>query len=137
MTNRITWHRIRRKVILDYGWWKLDDRLKLSLLLDFYGKMLTNRQYEMLDMHYNLDYSLSEIALEYNITRQGAFDNIRRGRATLIELEDKLKLCSRFYENMQVSERVLEYLAKIDRDGLDEESRQYLDKIKQEVDKLS
>lgn len=115
----------------------MDDRLKLGLLLDFYGNMLTSRQYEMLDMHYNLDYSLAEIASEYNITRQGAFDNIRRGRATLIELEDKLKLCSRFYENMQVAKRVSEYLSKIDRNALDEESRQYLDKIGQELNKLS
>lgn len=115
----------------------MDDRLKMSLLLDFYGNMLTSRQYEMLDMHYNMDYSLAEIAFGYDITRQGVFDNIRRGRTTLVELEDKLKLCSRFYGNMQVIKRVLEYLARVDRSRLDERSRQYLDKIKQELDKLS
>ena len=115
----------------------MDDRVKISLLLDFYGNMLTSRQYEMLDMHYNLDYSLAEIASEYNITRQGAFDNIRRGRTTLVELEEKLKLCNRFYENMQVVKRIKEYLAEINRDKLDENSRQYLDRIKKEVDKFS
>lgn len=115
----------------------MDDRLKISLLLDFYGNMLTSKQYKMLDMHYNLDYSLAEIASEYNITRQGAFDNIRRGRMTLVELESKLNLCSRFYENMQVANKVLEYLDKIDRSALDVESRGYLDKIKQEVEKFS
>ena len=115
----------------------MEDRVKISLLLDFYGSMLTSRQYEMLDMHYNLDYSLAEIASEYKITRQGAFDNIRRGRTTLVELESKLKLCSRFYENIEIVKKIKEYLAKIDQDGLNEESRQYLDKIKQEIDKFS
>lgn len=114
----------------------MDDRLKLSLLLEFYGSMLTSRQQEMMDLHYNLDYSLAEIASLYDITRQGVFDNIRRGKTTLFELEGKLNLCSRFYENMTVAKRVLTYLDKINRYVLDEDSRVCLDKIKEEVTKL-
>lgn len=115
----------------------MDDGLKLSLLLEFYGSMLTSRQQEMMNLHYNLDYSLAEIASLYKITRQGVFDNIRRGKATLLELENKLNLCGRFYENMKVIKMVLIYLDKIKKDELDEVSREYLDKVKEELIKLS
>ncbi|MBP5426930.1 MAG: hypothetical protein J6Y29_03430 [Clostridiales bacterium] len=115
----------------------MDDRLKISLLLEFYGNLLTKKQCEMLSLHYNMDYSLAEIADEYHITRQGAFDNIRRGRQSLLELEDKLKLCGKFENNIKAAKRVLEYLEKIDKSKLDDVSVEYLDKIAKEVTKLS
>ena len=49
----------------------MQDVLRITLLLDFYGKLLTRRQYDIMDLHYNGDYSLGEIADHLNITRQG------------------------------------------------------------------
>ena len=40
----------------------MDNVYKMSMLLDFYGQMLTKRQYEIMDLHFNSDYSLGEIA---------------------------------------------------------------------------
>ena len=111
----------------------MDDRLKITLLLDFYGGLLTKKQFEMLDLHYNNDYSLAEVASEYNITRQGAFDNIKRGKASLFELEDKLKLVEKFTEQKRKAKLVLEYMQKLDTSRLDEESIKYLDKIKDQI----
>ena len=111
----------------------MDDRLKITLLLDFYGGLLTKKQFEMLDLHYNNDYSLAEVASEYNITRQGAFDNIKRGKASLFELEDKLKLVEKFTSQKRKAKLVLEYMQKLDTSRLDEESMKYLDKIKEEI----
>ncbi len=66
--------------------------LKFSLLLDIYGGMLTDKQREMLDFYYNEDLSLSEIAANAGISRQGVRDSIKRGEQALIELDDKIGL---------------------------------------------
>jgi predicted DNA-binding protein YlxM (UPF0122 family) len=73
-----------------------------SVLLEIYGGLLTEKQREALEMHLNLDYSLSEIAENQGISRQAALDSIKRGIVHLNELESKLKLYGRFSRSMQV-----------------------------------
>lgn len=75
-----------------------DSRLMNSMLLDFYGELLTDKQRECFDLHYNEDLSLSEIAEQSGISRQGVWDNIRRAEAALQEIEDKTGLIGRFTE---------------------------------------
>ena len=75
-----------------------DSRLMRSMLLDFYGGLLTEKQRECYDLHYNEDLSLSEIAEQSGISRQGVWDNIRRAEAALQELEDKTGLVRRVME---------------------------------------
>ena len=70
--------------------------LKISYLLDFYGDMLTQAQYDAVDAYYNQDLSLSEIAADRNISRQGARDAIKRAEQQLFEMEDRLELAKRF-----------------------------------------
>ena len=73
-----------------------DGRLMRSMLLDFYGELLTERQRECYDLHYNDDLSLAEIAEQSGVSRQCVWDNIRRADAALAEFEDKTKLAARF-----------------------------------------
>lgn len=70
---------------------------RMSLLYDFYGDMLTDRQKEFYDLYYNEDLSLAEIAENYGITRQGVRDVIVRAEAILTELEDKTGIIRRFH----------------------------------------
>ena len=70
---------------------------RMALLYDFYGDMLTDRQKEFYDLYYNEDLSLSEIAENYSISRQGVRDVIVRAEATLTELEDKTGIIRRFH----------------------------------------
>ena len=70
--------------------------LEISLLLDFYGEMLTAKQRDFLDLYYNEDLSLSEIAENEGITRQGVRDSIKRAEAQLFDMESKLHLSQRF-----------------------------------------
>jgi hypothetical protein len=70
----------------------MQDTFKISMLLDFYGKLITARQYEIISMYFNEDYSLGEIAERLNISRQGVYDNIRRGSTILNDFENKLGL---------------------------------------------
>ena len=70
--------------------------LKIGVLMDFYGQLLTDKQYDALDMYYNQDLSLAEIGEENSISRQGARDFIKRGEKQLTEYEEKLGLVKRF-----------------------------------------
>lgn len=70
--------------------------LNINILMDFYGQLLSDRQYEMLEMYYNQDLSLGEIAEEVSISRQGVRDLVKRGERQLVEFEEKLGLAERF-----------------------------------------
>ena len=72
--------------------------LHITFLLDFYGEMLTEKQRSFLDYYYNDDLSLSEIAENEGITRQGVRDAIKRAEAQLFDMENKLGLVARFEE---------------------------------------
>lgn len=69
--------------------------LIFSVLLDYYGAVLTEKQRTVLDEYYNDDLSLAEIAENYGITRQGVRDAIKHGEATLTEMESKLGMARR------------------------------------------
>ena len=66
--------------------------LEFSFLLDIYGKLLTDKQFDVMDLYYNDDLSLSEIAQQYNISRQGVHDSIKRGEELLLGYDKVLKL---------------------------------------------
>lgn len=73
-----------------------DDTVMKTLLFDFYGELLTDRQREYFDLHYNEDLSLSEIAENEGISRQGVWDIIRRAEGVLRDTEEKTGLVRRF-----------------------------------------
>ena len=72
--------------------------LRISYLLDFYGDTLTETQREAVDAYYNQDMSLSEIAADRGISRQGVRDAIKRAEQQLTEMEERLGLARRFQE---------------------------------------
>ncbi len=70
--------------------------LEMSLLFDFYGETLTEKQRELFDLYYNEDLSLAEIAEHAGITRQGVRDSVKRAEHALHEMEQKLGLVARY-----------------------------------------
>lgn len=90
-----------------------DSRWTRSMLLDFYGELLTEKQRSCFDMHYNEDLSLSEIAEMLGISRQGAWDNIRRAEMAMEDVEKKTGLIGRFEENRRALEQLRESLEKL------------------------
>ena len=78
-----------------------DSRLNRSILLDYYGELLTEKQRECFDLHYNEDLSLSEIAEQLGISRQGVWDNIRRAESAMQEMERKTGLIRKTQENRE------------------------------------
>ena len=76
-----------------------------SMLFDFYGELLTDKQREYFDLRYNEDLSLGEIAEQCGISRQGVWDIIRRAETAMSEIEEKTGLIKRFIErNAQIDE---------------------------------
>lgn len=65
------------------------DALEMTLLYDYYGELLTDRQRMCFDLYHNQDYSLSEIAQELQVSRQGVYDNLSRAEALLKNMEEK------------------------------------------------
>jgi predicted DNA-binding protein YlxM (UPF0122 family) len=76
---------------------------RMTMLYDFYGETLTGRQKEFYDLYYNEDLSLSEIAENYDITRQGVRDVIVRAEKAMTDLEDQTGLLKRF---MQMQDKI-------------------------------
>lgn len=90
-----------------------EDRLYRSMLLDFYGELLTPRQRECYELHFNDDLSLSEVAEQCGISRQGAWDNIRRASDTMEELEEKTGLIRRIMETDHALHRLAKLLDRL------------------------
>ena len=84
----------------------------ISVLLDIYATVLTNKQKECLDLYYNQDFSLAEIAEYYNITRQGARDFIEKGKACLFNLENKIKILEKQKKRQEALSQII-YLSKL------------------------
>ena len=90
------------------------DRFMRSMLLDFYGELLTDKQRECFELHYNDDLSLAEIAEQSGISRQGVWDNIRRADMTLREIEEKTGLVRRFSETRKYLDDLEKQLEKLE-----------------------
>ncbi len=76
----------------------MDDRLQVVLLLDYYGKLLSDKQYIAMTSYYYDDLSLIEIAKNQNITKQAVSDLIRRSEKKLYEIENELNMINRNIE---------------------------------------
>ena len=72
-----------------------EKNLKIGYLLDFYGELLPERKRSVMEMYYNEDFSLAEIAEEIGISRQGVRDIIKKAEEELLFYEEKLGLAAR------------------------------------------
>ena len=91
----------------------MEEKVKISMLCQLYGQLLTQKQFEFIDDYYNNDLSLSEIAENNNITRQAVRDIIKKGEKKLFEYEEKLMFMKRMLNQEKKIEKVLSELTKI------------------------
>ncbi len=85
-----------------------DEEIQFSVLYDYYSEMLTEKQRDILDLYYNEDLTLSEIAEHENITRQAVHDCIKRGGTTLLDFENKLGLARKTKKYNEIIDEVRE-----------------------------
>jgi predicted DNA-binding protein YlxM (UPF0122 family) len=90
-----------------------DETLRRAVLFDIYGELLTEKQREYYDLHYNDDLSLSEIAEQTGISRQGVWDIIRRAQEAMEDMEKKTGLAQRFESRSKALEEIEAQLASL------------------------
>lgn len=90
--------------------------IQIGLLFDFYGKLLSNKQYEAIELYYVHDLSLSEIGEQLDISRQGVHDLIKRGEKRLNTYEEKLGLVNKFNSNNKKIKKILDCANEINKD---------------------
>ena len=92
-------------------------RYRISLLLDIYGELLTEKQRTFLHQYYEEDLSFGEIAREHGVSRQAIFDSVRHGEDTLEKFERALRLVkngwSRFIQEDRSTDSLAERLAGV------------------------
>lgn len=92
----------------------MDKNTNYILLLDCYQALLTDKQREMMDLYYNQDFTLVEIAEEMNISRQGVYDHIKRTALLLEQYEEKMGLLVTFQRQNKVIHRMKETIASLE-----------------------
>jgi len=93
--------------------------LQKAMLFDFFGELLTDKQYEYYDLYHNDDLSLSEIAEIAGISKQGVYDIISRAEKTLNETEEKTGIIQKWIETRSELEQALNNNESIRRITLD------------------
>ncbi len=84
------------------------------MLFDFYGKLLTEKQYLVIKLYYLQDLSLGEIGEEIDVTRQGIFDLLKRAEQNLYKYEKKLGLVKKFNFNRDYIENMIKISKEIE-----------------------
>ncbi len=96
---------------------KLKEKVELSILFDFYGELLKNHNKHIFEDYVLNDLSLSEIAEEQGISRQGVYDIVKRCSKQLKECEEKLNLVKKFEETKEKVNRIKELTQEIKLSG--------------------
>ncbi|QED47515.1 putative DNA-binding protein [Cytobacillus dafuensis] len=88
----------------------LEKTTRMNYLYDFYQSLLTPKQRSYMSLYYLDDFSLGEIADEYDVSRQAVYDNIKRTEAMLEEYEEKLLLFQKFQKRSKLISSLKEIL---------------------------
>lgn len=114
----------------------MEKKVEISILLDIYSNLLTEKQYEFLNDYYNNDLSLSEIAENEGITRQAVRDNLKKGENKLFEYEEKLGLMRKQIMQEEQIANILSEISKINSKSSDKEIADVLEDVKNKLNCL-
>ena len=121
---------------------KFDDITQASLLYDFYGQLLSKRQNQVMKLYHEDNLSLSEIASEFDISRQGVHDALKNAERSLAEYESKLGLIAKFRQSREAVDEIDEiidgiiYSLRQENSGAAKQAVKDLNKVKDIIDKL-
>lgn len=107
----------------------MEKLVEIGILFDFYGKLLSKKQYLAIELYYNHDLSIVEIGEEIDVTRQGVFDVLKRAEKKLYSYENKLKLVEKFYSNRNYIEHIESISDEIIKETIEKDTKK--DYVKQ------
>lgn len=111
----------------------IENVIEMNILLDFYGKLLSEKQLRAMEMYYVYDYSLNEIAAELHISKQAVSDNLKRAEFNLKEFDEKLNLIESDKKNKAIFNELKENLSELERNSENLDLKA-LEKIKAIID---
>lgn len=121
---------------------KIDEIAQASLLYDFYGQLLSKRQKEVMELYHEENLSLSEIAAEFDISRQGVHDALKNAEKSLRGYEEKLGLVAKFQKSSEAIKEIDDIIENVigklqaAADSGSADAVKNLKKIKSIIDKL-
>ncbi|MDI6602248.1 MAG: YlxM family DNA-binding protein [Thermoanaerobacteraceae bacterium] len=86
---------------------EVDEITEINILYDFYGGLLSKRQADVIELYYEDNLSLGEIAEQLNISRQAVYDTLKRGVKLLKGYEEILKLVNKYGQEKQIYKSIL------------------------------
>ena len=110
--------------------------IKISILLEIYGKLLTQKQFDLLNDYYNNDLSLAEIAENENITRQAVRDNLKKGERKLFNFEEKLGIMKKSKMQEEQIAMILSEISSLTENSTDNEIANVLEDVKNKLNCL-
>jgi len=111
----------------------MEKRFEISLLLDFYGVLLTEKQRDIMDLYFNNDLSLAEIAEINNTSRQAIHDTIKRSDNLLLVYEGKLRLLNKNHKLKETFENIVSKLDTLEVNIKDKKMNQLICDIKTQL----
>lgn len=115
---------------------EVENSIKISILLEIYGKLLTEKQYDLLNDYYNNDLSLAEIAQNENITRQAVRDNLKKGEKRLFNYEEKLGIMRKIKMQEEQIANILSRINSLTQSSTDTEIAIVLEDVKNKLNCL-
>lgn len=113
----------------------MEKNVQISMLCQIYGKLLTDKQFELIDDYYNNDLSLSEIAENNEITRQAVRDIIKKGEKKLFEYEKELKIMEKMLNQEKKLKDIIQDLENLKK-NLSFNDNKKIDQIKIKLESL-
>jgi len=115
---------------------EIEKNVKISILLEIYGKLLTEKEYDLLNDYYNNDLSLAEIGENIGITRQAVRDNLKRGERKLFDFDEKLGIMKKNKMQEEQIAIILSEINNLTEDSTDNEIANVLEDVKNKLNCL-
>lgn len=114
----------------------MDERFQISLMLDYYGELLTDKQLNIMNLYYNDDLSLSEISEITSTSRQAIFDILKRCLKLLRQYDSKLKLVEKNNIILEQKKIVMDSLKELKTNINNEKNLDIINKITETISQI-
>ena len=118
----------------------LQKTVEISVLYDFYNQLLTEKQRDIVDLYYNQDLSLGEIAEEFNISRQAVYDMLKRTEKLLYQYEEKIGFVNllkiKNKKILEILDKLIDLEKNLDLSSYSEQLQKQINEIKIELDRF-